>query len=274
MSVDENNDGNKSLVDVQEQHHDQNLKLNDINSCDHKSHSIRMIQLETSRADCDNEDVGSLHGDFNNENIGVDDNMTTMGNDESQLEYGSTKLDSKCVIRMRVLLAITLIASATIMSLLVHRYITTNETKQFHDKFTNDANKVLEAVGSSLERTMGVLNAISLSFVSFAANANIEDDSNNNGTVNNWPFVTLPDFALHAAKLLPLTDGVYVSVQPVVYPTQKEQWEEYASQNDQWVNETLDIQEVWDAYYGSTTLSWMKSRHIYGAFGSIESNVR
>jgi hypothetical protein len=126
---------------------------------------------------------------------------------------------------------------------------------------------------------MGVLNAFALAYVSYAADepADHNNDYHNdetNVTVSAWPFVTLPNFALHASKLLPLTNGLFVSMLPLVYPSQKQQWEEYASQNDGWVNETLQIQEVWGNYYGETRYDWHKVQHISSLHHEVFSNVR
>jgi hypothetical protein len=215
------------------------------------------------------------NGDDNDLNVSLaDDNSTIYDNDMA------TKLDTQRVIRLRLLLILTLIASATILSTLVHRYVTTNEKKHFEDKFSNDADKIFEAVGSSLERTMGVLNAFALAYVSYAADVPTDNHNNyyhndeTNVTSSAWPFVTLPNFALHASKLLPLTNGLLVSMLPLIYPSQKQQWEEYASQNDGWVNETLQIQEVWGNYYGETRYDWHKVQHISSLHHEVFSNVR
>ena len=261
---------------------DKYLKTDDPNSCEYKQHSIKMIQLDMSEVNIDDDNANKSNLIDNNawldgnsiydcNNISVDDHdgVTTIANDDPQFDNELTELDTKRVIRLRMLLILTLVISATVMSLLVHRYIAINEKKQFHTKFNNDAKKVLAAVSSSLERSLGVLNAVSISFVSSAAYTTKVDDS-----ANTWPFVTLPDFALQASKLLPLTDGVYISIQPIVYPAQKLQWEEYASQNDQWVNETFVIQEAWDGYHGNTPDNFTTYRQIYGTFGDVEANVR
>lgn len=245
-------------------------------SCSNKHRSIKMMQLEMPNEDHTEAHLNSIDNgrqfDKNNsefEHEDDDDRDETVANDDD-----ITKIDTKRLIRLRVLLMFTLVLSATIVSVAVHHYIATNEKKQFKDRFFNDANKLLDAVGSSLERTLGTMNALSIAFVSYASNEATKEDSNSNNSTTKWPFVTLPDFAIHASKLLPLTDGVYVSIQPIVYPSQKKDWEEFASQNDQWVNETLKIQEVWNGYHGGETYTWMKSKHIYGTFGDIESNVR
>jgi hypothetical protein len=70
------------------------------------------------------------NSDENDLNVSLaDDNSTIYDNDMA------TKLDTQRVIRLRLLLILTLIASATILSTLLHRYVTTNEKKHFEDKF-------------------------------------------------------------------------------------------------------------------------------------------
>jgi hypothetical protein len=104
---------------------------------------------------------------------------------------------------------------------------------------------------------------MTVSFVSYAHDQGLK-----------WPFVTLPDFALHASKLLPLTDGLYMTIVPIVPPALKERWEEYAYRNDNWVNQSLEIQDVWDGYHGTVKYDWIRSKTIYGTFGDIEANIR
>jgi hypothetical protein len=204
-----------------------------------------------------------------------DDNISIFSHDESNVidtasddgcgsaSNGLSKRDTKRVMYLKLLVILILIASATIISVVVYLYITRSETKQFEAKFQNDADKIVSAISTSMQRTLGALNAIAVTFVSYAYDQGME-----------WPFVTLPDYALHASKLLPLTDGLYVAVIPSVTPAQKGQWEEYANQNDLWVNQSLAIQEVWDGYHGDFSYDWTRSSNIFGVFGDIEANVR
>jgi hypothetical protein len=203
---------------------------------------------------------------------GDDDIVTTTEDDEAngyinKVENG----DTQRVIRLRMLLILSLATSAIVMSCFVHKYIATHEKNKFHNVFYNDANKVMEAVGSSLERSLTTLNAFALAYVSHAATVADYNGNRNDANIT-WPFVTLPNFALLASKLLPLTDGVFVSMQPIVCPSHKAHWEEYSLQNDYWVNETLNLQEVWDGYYGEINYNWRKEPHITRL--SPESNVR
>ena len=224
---------------------------------------------------CDHETSLDINADIDNGNAdsnnNIDDDINTIIEDDDppSFENDVTKLDTQRVIRLRMLLIVSVVTSATIMSILVYRYISIGEKKNFEEKFNNDANKVLEAVGSSLERTLGVMNVIALAYVSYAAT--IADLTN---VTSLWPFVTLPNFALHASKLLPLTDGLFVVMGPIVSPSHKTQWEEYASQNDQWVNETLQFQEVWGNYYGQINFDWKKVPHIGSHAHDVDTNIR
>ena len=220
---------------------------------------------------CDHEESLDINANIDDDNYNSDDDINTIiaEDDPPSYENEATKLDTQRVIRLRMLLIVSVVTSATIMSILVYRYISIGEKKNFEEKFNNDANKVLEAVGSSLERTLGVMNVIALAYVSYAAT--IADLTN---VTSLWPLVTLPNFALHASKLLPLTDGLFIVMGPIVSPSQRTQWEAYASQNDQWVNETLQIQEIWGNYYGEVNYDWIKSEQIYSSTRDIDSNMR
>jgi hypothetical protein len=162
-----------------------------------------------------------------------------------------------------LLVILILALSAIIIAVVVYLYIRNSEEKQFMAKFQNDANKVLESIGSSFERTLGAMDTMAVILV-----------SNANDQKHPWPYVTLPDFALHASKLLPLTDGLFLSVLPIVTPSEKTEWEEYALQKDVWVNESLALQTVWDGYYGNISYDWVQSDAIYDDFGPIDNNVR
>jgi len=68
--------------------------------------------------------------------------------------------------------------------------------KNFEEQFLDDAHKVLEAVGSSLYLTLGAIDALVDSMISFAHYTN-----------QTWPFVTIPDFAVRSAKIRSLSTG-------------------------------------------------------------------
>ena len=182
---------------------------------------------------------------------------------ESVVENETMKREGQRVTCLKLFVIMILVSSAIMIAVIVFLYIRESEEKQFIAKFQNDAHKVLESIGSSFDRTLGTMNAIAVILV-----------SNAHSQQHPWPFVTLPDYGLHVSKLLPLTNGLFLSVAPIVYPSEKQQWEEYALENDFWVNESLAMQEVWDGYHGNITHEWARSASIYSNFGDIEANVR
>ena len=192
-----------------------------------------------------------------------DDAVVSQCDPMMETENVTMKLDTKRVIHLKFLVIFILFISASIISIAVYKYIRKSEISQFHSKYYNDANKVFTAIGSSFERTLGTMNAIAVSYVSYADDQDME-----------WPYMTLPNFAILASKLLPLTEGVYVAGVPMVQPSQRQQWEEYVYYHDEWVNESLAVQEVWEGYHGDITYNWIRNHSIYGAFGDIETNVR
>ena len=170
---------------------------------------------------------------------------------------------TKHVYHLKALVIIILIASASTLAACASAFVKNSETKQFESKFGYDAHKVFEAIGSSLDKTLGLLDSLAVTMVSYATDKN-----------DKWPFVTLPDFGPRMLKLLPQTDAFTVNILPIVYPHQRNKWEEYSTQNDEWVNQSIAVQETWDGYYGPIVYDWEPYGTIHGDVGDIESNIR
>jgi hypothetical protein len=156
--------------------------------------------------------------------------------------------------------------SLTVCDSLGHLRLRLHHTKggeQFAKQFHSYAAKVLDAVDNSIDRTLIPMDSLAVDLVSYA-----------HATNSLWPFVTLPDFPLRLAKALPLTDALLLTFIPIVQPHRRKEWELYASQNDGWVNQTQQLQETWDDYYGSVTYNWNSSYTIFTDQGDLEANVR
>ena len=146
--------------------------------------------------------------------------------EDTPLGHEISKKETKDVLYLKLMVLFILVVSATTIASCVYIYITRNETAQFESKFQNDADKVFVAIGSSLHRTLGLLDTLSVTYVSYALDQNLS-----------WPFVTLPNFGARMAKLLPLTDAVSISLLPIIHPEVRHEWEAYSLKNDQWVND-------------------------------------
>lgn len=197
------------------------------------------------------------------------------------IENEVTKRDAQRVWHMKLCVIFILILSAVCIAAAVYVYVTSDEIQAFRDHYYNDADKVYDAIGSSFERTLSTLNAVSILLVTYSQN--IYHKTGTNGTsgtttatksTSTWPFVTLPNFAGQVSKLLPITNGLYIAVLPIVTPSQKKSWEEYAYEHDGWVNESLALQEVWGGYHGNVSYDWSRSESIYDNFDVVYPNVR
>jgi hypothetical protein len=182
--------------------------------------------------------------------------------DDCPVVNKTSEKETRNVLHLKIIVLLILLVSAIVGAVSVYIYITRSETSQFESQFHFDASKVLEAVESSLERTLGAMETVAITLVSYA---NDKNDS--------WPFVTLPNFPTRVSKLLPITSGFVISILPILYPEKRKEWEKYSLAHDQWMNESMAIQEVWDGYYGEVG-DFKRHGTIFGLDGDIEGNVR
>jgi hypothetical protein len=173
------------------------------------------------------------------------------------------KKETKDVVRHKVLVLFILLASASSIATGLFLFVSRGETSHFETKFDSDAAKLLDGIGGSLYRTLGLFDILATQYVSHARHQN-----------ETWPFVTLPDFGARMAKLLPLTDANYIGFLPIVPPEQKQEWEKYSVENDEWVNQTIMLQETWDGFYGDIDYGWQPYGVIFSDYGDIAANIR
>jgi hypothetical protein len=194
--------------------------------------------------------------------LSLDDMVSVIDGLESLQDIDFSKRETEDVVHLKMLVFFILVASASTLAACVYVYIVRSETFQFESKFSNDASKVLQAIGSSLDRTLGELDSLAVHMVSYAQDENLT-----------WPKVTLPNFAVKMAKTLPLTDAFIIVEIPIVYPEKRKEWEEYSILHDDWVNQSMAIQETWNGFYGPIIYDW-EPRAIHGEPDDIEANVR
>jgi hypothetical protein len=191
------------------------------------------------------------------------DEVSMENEDNDPLDNVITKKETKDVLQLKILVLSILVISACTIATCMFLYITRGETKQFEAQFNNDAAKLLDGVVSSLHRTLGLLDSLAVTYVSYAQSQN-----------HTWPFVTLPHFGARMAKILPLSDAIIITLLPIVYPEKRKEWEEYSLKNDQWVNQSIALQETWSGFHGKIEYSWEPRGVIYDDDGEIEANTR
>lgn len=161
------------------------------------------------------------------------------------------KDEDKAVIRLRLLLVLVLIGSTIGAAFATHHYVSGFETSSFEEQFQADASKVLSSIGASLDLTMAAVDTLAVTMVSYA-----------HSSQSNWPFVTVPDFAVRAAKIRTLSHAIFLSVYPLVTLETRFEWENYTVGHDYWVNETLALQEKDESCTGPINFNWTQQEDL------------
>jgi class 3 adenylate cyclase len=163
--------------------------------------------------------------------------------------------ENNLVFWSRMIVLAVLVVSTVSVALVVYFYTSGSEEEYFEQQFISDSLKVFEAVGTSLDLTLGAADAFIVKVVSHARYSN-----------STWPFVTAPDFAVQAAKLLGSSAAVHCNVYPLVSKNQRAAWEQYSLLNDAWVEESINMQARNKNYNGPILTE-------YGTLGMIHNNV-
>jgi hypothetical protein len=142
------------------------------------------------------------------------------GANHAEPESTIAKRETRDVFRLRLAVLLVLVSSALVVALSVYFYLSHSEDEQFLRQFDDNANKVLDAVGSSLDQAMAAFDGVAVNLVSTARVAK-----------QSWPFVTTADFAVRLAKALPLSHAIVIYSYHVVSSDQRDQWEEYVELN-------------------------------------------
>lgn len=151
-----------------------------------------------------------------------DDNSETMG------EHG---VGTRAVCCLRFSVIAVLLLSTIAVALGVYYFIDTNENNNFESNFGDDAEKVFEALSTSLFLTLGAVDSYVMGLVSFA-----------NFTNQEWPFVTITDYAVRLAKVRSHSQAKIIQQSHFVTKEQRTKWENYTIMNDGWVQDSLNVQ--------------------------------
>ena len=145
----------------------------------------------------------------------------------------------------------------------VYFFVSTGETEKFETHFEQGAQKILGSIGQNIGTTLAALDVLVASMVSFAHSTN-----------QTWPFVTVPDFEVRAAKVRSLSNLILVNHLPLVRPgEEREEWERYSIENSDWVRTSMKVQEQDENYYGPVMYDYDVYGVIHGDFGDVPYNT-
>jgi len=140
------------------------------------------------------------------------------------------------------------------VSMGVYFYLHTSEEARFEDKFFDTASKVLEALGTQLENTLGAVDAFSVATTTYARYSNTNNDNATTGT--GWPFVTLPEYAGQGSKLRSLSKIYLLAMYHYIAHKDRLAWEAYTRANDQWVDQGIQTQKNDPTFRGNIVEDW------------------
>jgi hypothetical protein len=169
--------------------------------------------------------------------------------------------ETRNVNRLRFIVFTVLLMSTLAVALTVYFKTRSLEVIQFDEHFNIDATMVLDAIGTSIENTLRAIDVFVISLVSHV-----------HATNQTWPIVMLPDFPIRASKILSASDAIWLQLSPVVTPDERLVWEEFASDNRDWVNDSMKFQAQDDHYHGPVIYSSEYRRSIFGNFAPIPYN--
>jgi hypothetical protein len=188
----------------------------------------------TGHSDGEDDYSARSHDDDDDDDGDHNNNGTTREEAEA-----IAKRETRVVCGLRLIVLTVLMVSTVLLAIFVHSYLSGAEQDEFHEEFESDATKVLVSIGLGIDLSLGAVDAMAVSIVSHAKTTN-----------QTWPFVTIPDFAVRAAKARRLAKASYVNMIHVVTPEQRADFEAYMPQHNQWLDEGIRIQENDENYYG------------------------
>ena len=181
-----------------------------------------------------NDDDGSASTSHQSDSSGTRSSTLT-----AKQETEIAKAESDAVFRLRLVLITLLLASAAAVAFGVYKITSEAEYSEFSNKYDDDASKIFESVAANMHSTLGAIDAFVVGIVSMAKAAD-----------QSWPFVTVPDFAIRAAKLRSTAHTALTRLVVVVNAAQRVRWETYSSQS-KWVEESLETQKNDQGYKGT-----------------------
>jgi hypothetical protein len=113
----------------------------------------------------------------------VSDFSAATAKEEENEQPGIAKKETTTVHFLKLAVGVVLVVSLIGAAMAVYRYTRGTEWSKFKETFDTDAQKIVEAIERSLERTLSSFDSLAVSFVSQAIASN-----------STWPFVTLPHF--------------------------------------------------------------------------------
>jgi len=161
-------------------------------------------------------------GNGTNPTMSNSSGLTVSDEEDQQRRLG--RAESQALVRLKILVLAFFVLAAIGVSLTAYYYTTNAEHNVFATRFEAQANKVVDSIGRTMDHTLAALDALSVNLASFSRYSN-----------STWPFVTMPNFAVHVAKIRALSMTTVVTKLHLVTKEDRPKWEQYTASNHGWM---------------------------------------
>lgn len=129
--------------------------------------------------------------------------------------------------------------------------------------------QIVDELEFSVQQSINSIDSLASTIVSLA-----------HASRQKFPFVTIPEYGVHVAKMLSTTAAITTNYVPVVSTgTQRNEWEQYSSSGNatknlhlkKYLDTTIHIQDTWKHFYGPLPQNetWASRDVIYNKDGDI-----
>jgi hypothetical protein len=205
--------------------------------------------------------TSSNHMSSNHDETSKFESSHISGSNDKEERNVLAKSETKNVNRLRAIVGIVLILSTLILALTIYFYVRNKEQTDFQQAYESDTDRLFDGIGMNLQTNLGAMQSFAALMIAIAKQTN-----------QTFPFFTMPEFALKAARLLTLTSGIQISIQTIISSEKRLEWEAYSMANEWWVNETKAVQELDPFYYGEVPYGVPNPGQIWDYAGVVPYN--
>jgi hypothetical protein len=156
--------------------------------------------------------------------------------------------ENQAVIIWKIVVMSAMILITIGVSIGVFVYVDSKEHEAFESDFEDDTFKIFSDLGEGIVQRFSQLDHMAIDMVSYA-----------NTSGSEWPYVTMPDYAVRASKTRRSTGAVAMETFYYINATDtslladkgRQEWQNFSRENGKaWTQQTLELQEIDDAYMG------------------------
>lgn len=212
--------------------------------------------MATEAADASSSDEASTNPSVSSKTEG----QTNGGESTSDSSFSLARAETRLVNRSKILVLIVIAIAAAVVGTTIYILLSQEEQNTFHNQvcfpcttpaccggklklnlllcrmnhqFTNHAQEITELVNYKAQSVFTAIDTLSVMVTSLAIDKNAT-----------WPEIVVPHFELRAGEINHLANAEQVTFVPLVRERQLNQWEDFASNNQDWLTESLHWQDL------------------------------